>query len=69
VIPPGSLILGKLEEYEFFHKEGELGVILYEDEGMERYGRSYAILYSDGSVGSEYEDYIRNRYEVISEEG
>lgn len=69
MIPPGSMILGKLDEYEFFHKEGELGVILYEDEGMKRFGRSYAILYSDGSVGSEYEDYIKLHYEVISEEG
>ena len=69
MIPPVSLILGKLDEYEFFHKEGELGVILYEDEGMKMFGKSYAILYSDGSVGSEYEDYIRNHYEVISEEG
>jgi hypothetical protein len=63
------MILSKWMSKSSFTRREELGVILCEDEGIKRFGRLYAILYSDGSVGSEYEDYIRNYYEVISEEG
>ncbi len=74
MIPPGSMILGKLDEYVFHHKKREFGIVLHEelqeDPGCVRWStKSYMILWGDGSQEGEYEDYIKLHYEVISEEG
>ncbi len=69
--PPGSLILGKLEEYVFVHKKREFGIVLHELQEdpvcVKWCTKSYMILWGDGSQEGEYEDYIKLHYEVISE--
>lgn len=72
MIPSGSMILGKFEEYIFVHKKREFGIVLHElqeeDPVCVRWcTKSYMILWGDGSHELEYEDYIKLHYEVISE--
>jgi hypothetical protein len=69
VIPPGTLIVGKVKEYPSTfaaYPSGKMGIVL---RGAPRWEGDphilYDILYDDGAIKSQYEGFVSTFYEVL----